>query len=64
MKTIDWDNYEVLEAEDYTDEELYNTIEELRETMDDYLALAGELPENLEELMQTLGRIEEEITND
>lgn len=34
MIKIDWDNFEVIEAEDYTVEDLNATIEDVREYLD------------------------------
>ena len=56
---IDWDNYTVLEAEDYDLIDLENTIEDVREVMD-YLSYSWKgIPEALEELMIELNDMEE-----
>lgn len=53
---IDWDNYEVIEAEDYTLSELSDTIEDVRETLD----LLGEAaPEGMLELLTELSALED-----
>ena len=56
---IDWDNYTVLEAEDYDLIDLENTIEDVREVMD-YLSYSWKgIPDALEELMIELNDMEE-----
>ena len=56
---IDWDNYEVVEAEDFELIDLENTIEDVREVMD-YLSYSWKgIPEALEELMIELNDMEE-----
>lgn len=56
---IDWDNYTVLEAEDYEDWEFECQIEEVREEMDRWLDTAGTVPNALEELLVELNNMEE-----
>ena len=56
---IDWDNYTVLEAEDYEVWEIDYQIEEVRGEMDRWLDTAGTVPDALEELMIELNDIEE-----
>ena len=58
---IDWDNYEVIEAEDFTPSDLENTMEDVREAMDNFATTMGAIPEQLEELMETLGELEGEM---
>lgn len=58
---IDWDNYEVIEAEDYTPWDLENTIEEVREAMDNFAGMQRSIPEELMNLMETLGELEGEL---
>lgn len=56
---IDWDNYTVMEAEDFDMIDLENTIEDVREVMD-YLSYSWKgIPEALEELMIELNDMEE-----
>ena len=56
---IDWDNYEVVEAEDFELIDLENTIEDVREVMD-YLSYSWKgIPDALEELMIELNDMEE-----
>lgn len=61
MKPIDWDNYEVIESEDYILEDLEEAIEEVREAMDVFLREGNEVPQYLAELMEELAQIEGEI---
>lgn len=61
---IDWDNYEVIEAEDFKPWELYDTIEDIREAMDNFAEMQRSIPEPLEELLITLTDLEEEIHNE
>ena len=56
---IDWDNYTVLEAEDYEDWEIDYQIEEVRDEMDRWLDTSGTVPDALEELMIELNDMEE-----
>ena len=56
---IDWDNYTVLEAEDYEVWEIDYQIEELRDEMDSWLGIYGTVPDALEELMIELNDMEE-----
>ena len=60
---IDWDNYTVMEAEDFDLIDLENTIEEVREVMD-YLSYSWKgIPEALEDLLVELTDLEEETHN-
>ena len=61
---IDWDNYEVIEAEDFTKSELSDTIEDVREAMDHLAAASRSIPEPMAELMEALGELEEEAHED
>lgn len=56
---IDWDNYTVLEAEDYEVWEIDYQIEEVRGEMDRWLDTSGTVPDALEELMIELNDMEE-----
>ena len=56
---IDWDNYTVLEAEDYEVWEIDYQIEEVRDEMDWWLDRYGTVPDALEELMIELNDMEE-----
>ena len=56
---IDWDNYTVLEAEDYEVWEIDYQIEEVRDEMDRWLDISGTVPDALEELMIELNDMEE-----
>lgn len=56
---IDWDNYTVLEAEDYEVWEIDYQIEEVRDEMDRWLDTSGTVPDALEELMVELNDMEE-----
>lgn len=56
---IDWDNYTVMEADDYEDWEIDYQIEEARVEMDRWLDTAGTVPNALEELMVELNDMEE-----
>ena len=56
---IDWDNYTVLEAEDYEVWEIDYQIEEVRDEMDRWLDTYGTVPDALEELMIELNDMEE-----
>ena len=56
---IDWDNYAVLEAEDYEVWEIDYQIEEVRDEMDRWLDTSGTVPDALEELMIELNDMEE-----
>ena len=56
---IDWDNYTVLEAEDYEVCEIDYQIEEVRGEMDRWLDTYGTVPDALEELMIELNDMEE-----
>ncbi len=56
---IDWDNYTVLEAEDYEAWEIDYQIEEVRDEMDRWLDTSGTVPDALEELMIELNDMEE-----
>lgn len=57
--TIDWDNYEVIEAEDYTLGELSDTIEDVREAMDHLATAARNIPEPMAELLVQLTEMED-----
>ena len=57
---IDWDNYTVLEAEDYEVWEIDYQIEEVRGEMDRWLDTSGTVPYALEELMIELNDMKEE----
>lgn len=57
---IDWNTYELEEAEDYGAGELYVTIEELREEADSYVNLGVDVPEQLLETIELLYEMEEE----
>lgn len=57
MIKIDWDNFEVIEAEDYTKDELSATIEDVREFLDSY-GEAGRDSMLAEELLETLTDME------
>ena len=60
---IDWDNYTVMEADDFDLIDLENTIEEVREVMD-YLSYSWKgIPEALEDLLVELTDLEEETHN-
>lgn len=61
---IDWDNYEVIEKEDFDLIDLENTIEDVRETMDHLAEACGTIPETLEELLVTLTELEEELEDE
>lgn len=63
MITIDWDTYEVIEAEDYSEWELSETIEDVREAMDHLAAAQRSIPEPLAELLEQLTDMEG-IAND
>ena len=56
---IDWDTYEVIEAEDFWPWELDYEIEEVRDEMDRWLDVMGMVPIALEELMIVLNDMEE-----
>ena len=56
---IDWDNYTVMEAEDYEVWEIDYQIEEVRDEMDRWLDISGTVPDALEELMIELNDMEE-----
>ena len=56
---IDWDNYTVMEADDYEDWEIDYQIEEVRDEMDRWLDISGTVPDALEELMIELNDMEE-----
>ncbi len=56
---IDWDNYTVLEADDYEVWEIDYQIEEVRDEMDRWLDTSGTVPDALEELMIELNDMEE-----
>lgn len=56
---IDWDNYTVLEAEDYEVWEIDYQIEEVRDEMGRWLDTSGTVPDALEELMIELNDMEE-----
>lgn len=58
---IDWDNYEVIEAEDFDLTDLENTMEDVRETMDNFAGMQRSIPEELMNLMETLGELEGEL---
>lgn len=58
--TIDWDNYEVIEAEDLKPWELHDTIEEVREAMDHLVDAQRSIPEQMHELLVQLTDMEEE----
>lgn len=57
--TIDWDNYEVIESEDYTQDELSDTIEDVREAMDHLALVHMSIPEPLAELLEQLTDMED-----
>lgn len=61
---IDWDNYEVVEAEDFEPWELSDTIEDVREAMDQFAETCRTIPEQLEELLVVLADLEEEMEDD
>ena len=56
---IDWDNYTVMEADDYEDWEIDYQIEEVRDEMDWWLDRYGTVHDALEELMIELNDMEE-----
>lgn len=58
---IDWDNHEVIEAEDFTPWELEDTIEDVREAMDHFAESNSPIPGALEELLVELTELEEEL---
>ena len=58
---IDWDNYTVVEAEDFEPWELSDTIEDVRETMDHLVESMKSIPESLEDLLVALVELEEEL---
>ena len=58
--TIDWDNYEVIESDDYTMYELEQTIEDVREWMDLMAAGTKDLHESMLELLMQLTDMQEE----
>ena len=60
---IDWDNHEVIEAEDFKPWELADTIEDVREAVDYLSETFGSFPEEIVELLQSLVELEEEIKN-
>lgn len=60
---IDWDTYEVIEKEDFDLTDLENTIEDVRETMDNFVGMQRSIPDPLEELLIALTDLEEELTN-
>lgn len=55
---VDWDTYEVVESEDFTPQELWETAEQAREEADDWYLSRGQLPMELEELMEQLEELE------
>lgn len=61
---IDWDTYEVIEKEDFDLTDLENTIEDVREAMDNFAEMQRSIPEHLEELLIELTDLEEEIYNE
>ena len=61
---IDWDNYEVIESEDFKHRELYDTIEDVREAMDHFAESCRPIPEQLEELMVVLADLEQELEDE
>lgn len=61
---IDWDSYELVEAEDYEPWELSDTIEDVREAMDHLAEACRSIPESLEELLVTLAELEEELEDE
>lgn len=56
---IDWDNYEVIEADDYTPQQLCDTIEDVREAMDHLAEARRNIPDEMVALLQTLTDMEE-----
>lgn len=61
---IDWDTYEVIEKEDFDLTDLENTIEDVRESMDNFAGMLRSIPEALEDLLVELTGLEEEIYNE
>ena len=61
---IDWDNHEVIEAEDFKPWELADTIEDVREAMDHLAESCRSIPESLEELLVALTELEEELEDE
>jgi hypothetical protein len=61
---IDWDNYEVIEAEDFKPWELSDTIEDVREAMDHFAESCRSIPEQLEELLVALADLEKELEDE
>ena len=61
---IDWDTYEVIEKEDFDLTDLENTIEDVREAMDNFAGMQRSIPEVLEDLLVELTDLEEEIHNE
>ena len=61
---IDWDNYEVVESDDYLTWDLSDIIEEVRETMDLMVEDGKEIPAKLEDLLIELVEMEEVLTDE
>lgn len=51
---IDWDNYEVIEAEDFTQQELCDTIEDVREALDFMSESMQSIPDAAMDILTTL----------
>lgn len=60
IRPIDWDDYEVLEKEDYELSDLEKTIEELREDIEIQSVDTGTISVIMEELMEDLGALQDE----
>lgn len=60
IRPIDWDDYEVLEKEDYELSDLEKTIEELREDIELQSVDTGTISIIMEELMEDLGALQDE----
>lgn len=60
MITIDWDNYVVIEAEDYELWELEEVIEAVREDADNWRVNGMTIPEDVQDLLEHLAELEEE----
>lgn len=61
MITIDWDNYELIEAEDFSPMDLDITMEDVREALDNLRETTNVVSEKLERLLEELGDLEGEL---
>ena len=57
---IDWDNYEVIESDDYTMYELEQVIEDVREWIDHLNEGTKSAPDSMLELLEQLTEMQEE----